>query len=456
MFLNPTYGYHEESDPTTDTISLAGLGMAGAITMGTNKITGLGDPGDPQDAATKNYVDNVASGLLWKPPVLVLNIVDDSDMSGADPTGMVAGDCYVVNNWLTEAGDGDIVEWSGSAWVVIQAATVDEPANGTRVVVKSSGALGSFLGQEDAIGTYNATLNTWSFEAPADGWAALVIGDGGIWADTGWTYNGTSWVQFTGAGQINAGAGLTKTGNTINVGNGDGIAVAADSIAVDLYATNPGLELTGTSPDKQLAVKYDGAHGIITGTSGLELEIDATPETLKVDADGLGVVGVPSLFKINDVAVSANVTSTNLGTLTAGSSSNADALHTHSGSDESKRIEATAVNNAEVTTGRVVRWSATADEIIHADNDVAENCRAIGVARTGGLIDPGTSEVVKYGVCAGVLSGATVNTPYFLGTNGALVLLASVPKPGQVIRIGYAVNATDLDIQIMDYGRRLV
>jgi hypothetical protein len=454
MFMNPDYGYHEESDPTSDTISLAGLTMAGNIGMGSHTITGLLDPLNAQEAATKAYVDNVASGLMWKPPVLVLNIVDDSDMGGADPTGMVKGDCYVVNNWLTQTSDGDIVEWSGTAWVVIQADTGGEPANGTRVVVKATGAAGSFATHANKIGTYNATLNTWSFEVPLDGWAALVNGDGGVWSDTAWTYNGSAWVQFSGTGQINAGAGLTKTGNTLDVGKGDGIAVGSDDIAIDLAASNPGLQLTGTSPNKKLSVLTDGAHGVIVGASGVELEIDLTPGTLKVDADGLGVTGLPSLFTINDSAVSANVTATNLGTLTAGSSSNADSLHTHSVA-EAQRIEGTHLNNAAVTAGRAVRWSGTANEVIHADNAAAANCRAIGVARTGGAANPGTSEVVKVGVCTAVLSGATVNTPYFLGTNGALVLLASVPNPGQVVRMGYAVNGTDLDVQIQDYGKKL-
>ena len=38
-------------------LSLTGGTMSGAIAMGTSKITGLGDPTNTQDAATKNYVD---------------------------------------------------------------------------------------------------------------------------------------------------------------------------------------------------------------------------------------------------------------------------------------------------------------------------------------------------------------------------------------------------------------
>lgn len=272
----------EAATPTLSEVLTAGAD-AGAIT-----ITNLGAPSDATDAATKGYVDSVATGLMWKPPVLVLNMVSDADQSGADPTGMVKGDCYVVDNWLTGT-DGDIVEWSGTAWVIIQANTAGEPANGTRVIVKSTGAAGSFAGQANKVGTYNATTNAWAFEAPADGWAALVIGNGGVWSDTGWTYTGSAWVQFTGAGQINAGSGLTKDGNTLNVGRGDGISVGNDTVNVDLTSSNPGLELTGTSGSKTLQVMADGAHGIVRGSTGVEIELAATAAKggLVVDSDGV-------------------------------------------------------------------------------------------------------------------------------------------------------------------------
>ena len=45
------------------TFKSSGATMTGAIAMGTNKITGLGDPSANQDAATKAYVDSTVSGF---------------------------------------------------------------------------------------------------------------------------------------------------------------------------------------------------------------------------------------------------------------------------------------------------------------------------------------------------------------------------------------------------------
>lgn len=464
VYHDPTGGFLDDQD-AADSISLGDLTVdgsgagSGTITLtGGGTLTGLPTtPSGATEAASKSYVDGLVSGIVWKENVSVMEMISDADQSGVDPTPVAAGETWVVNNWSTET-DGDIVEWSGSAWVTIVANSGGEPPDGTRVVVTDGTAAGSFAGEEGEIATYDATGNTWSFEDPADGWAVLVTGEASVNENTAWTWDSSAWIQFTGAGAINAGAGLDKTGNTIFVGNGDGIKVNADTLEVELSASTPGLELTGSSPNKTLQVLLDGAHGIIRGSSGIEIEIDDTPDTLDVDGDGLKVVGLPSLFKVNGTAVGSTVTAANLDTLTDGSSG--VTLHTHTPPAEveaADRIEDTHVNQATVTTGFAVRWGSVNNNILMADAVLAVNARAIGVARIGGAIDPGTSEVVKHGLCVGCLTPHAdtfaVNSEAFLGIAGALRLFANIPKPGRIIRMGYAANAADLDVQVMDLGR---
>lgn len=69
--IKPLYldleGFPAQSVPGVDTMVIAGLtvsgtlSMSGQIDMGTNKIINLDTPTDPGDAASKGYVDSVAS-----------------------------------------------------------------------------------------------------------------------------------------------------------------------------------------------------------------------------------------------------------------------------------------------------------------------------------------------------------------------------------------------------------
>jgi hypothetical protein len=472
LYMDDAEGFSVESDPTTDTMALAGATFSGDLAMtGGSEVTGLpATPSSNSSAASKEYVDSIASGIKWKDPVETMQLVGNATVAVINGLTPVAGDSYI----MTDAGTlttgslavvaGDVVEYSGTAWIKLTSGVGGFVPDGTRIAISTGTALVSpYTNSQDEgkVMVFDGTDNTGTATGDAeDGNAILAQDDAhvGYWDNLGFVYEGTvptgTWIQFTGAGTVNAGDGLDKSGNTIFVGNGDGIQVNANSLEVELTATTPGLELTGTSPDKTLQVAADGAHGIIRGASGMEIEIDDSPDTLDVDGDGLKVVGVPSLFKVNDTAVGATVTAANLDTLT--DTSNADALHSHSitAVEEAKRIEDTHTNNVAVSTGDAVRWSGVNNEITPADNSAAASARSIGIARVGGGASPATSEIVKQGVCPGVIAGATVNTPYYLGAAGALVVFASIPKPGRVVRMGFAKNATDLDVAIMDYGHK--
>ena len=85
------------------------------------------------------------------------------------------------------------------------------------------------------------------------------------------TFSGVGWAQFSGAGQVTAGTGLTKSGNTLNaIGTANRISVGADAIDIDsayvgqATITTLGTIGTGTWAATDVAVAHGG-----TGASSL-------------------------------------------------------------------------------------------------------------------------------------------------------------------------------------------
>lgn len=185
-------------------------------------------------------------------------------------------------------------------------------AVGNRVLVKNQ-----TNGAENGI--YIVQSTGWTRATDADDSIKLSSGtfvfveQGTANADSGWVLStedpitvGTTsltWVQFSGAGQITAGNGLTKTGNTLDVGAGAGIAVAADSIS-----------LTGQA----LALHNLATNGLIARTASGTVAARTTTGTANriTVTNGDGVSGNPTI----DIAsnyVGQN-TITTLGTVTTG------------------------------------------------------------------------------------------------------------------------------------------
>ena len=210
------------------------------VAWNSKRITGLLDPSGPQDAATKNYVDNIASGIDAKASVRAMTNANIT-LSGAqtiDAVALIAGDRVLVMGQTATATNG--------------------------VYVVAAGA--------------------WSRATDLDTWNELVsayvfVEEGASFADSGWlcTVNpggtiGTTpvtWVQFSGAGQITAGAGLTKTGNTIDaVGTAGRISVVADAIDIDsAYVGQTSittLGTIGTGTWNATTIREKGGSGAVT------------------------------------------------------------------------------------------------------------------------------------------------------------------------------------------------
>lgn len=179
------------------------------IDINAKKITSVAEPTGAQDAATKAYVDSVASGLDPKSNVKVLSDSNVASLSGLATTiDSVAvnsdGDRVLLTAQSTGSQNGIWVAHSG-AWT----RSADMPAG--------SGGAGAYCFIEQ--GTVYAALGFICTNAAGSD----IVGT-----------NTLTFQQFSGAGQVNAGAGMTKTGNTLNVGaNADGtIAVNSDDIQV--------------------------------------------------------------------------------------------------------------------------------------------------------------------------------------------------------------------------------
>tara|TARA_R100000655_G_scaffold10080_1_gene24585 strand:- start:3867 stop:8231 length:4365 start_codon:yes stop_codon:yes gene_type:complete len=133
---NLSWGTDNSTDPTK--LPLNGGTMAGAIAMGTNKITGMGDPTAAQDAATKTYVDTADS--------LKLNL------SG----GTLTGDLTINAQKDLRFADGD-----SSNWVGLQApATI--ASNFTLTLPATDGSTGQILKTDGSgnLGWVNDATNT--------------------------------------------------------------------------------------------------------------------------------------------------------------------------------------------------------------------------------------------------------------------------------------------------------
>jgi len=188
---------------------------AGNINVNSSRITGLSDPVDPTDAATKGYVDAARSGLDVKQSV-----------RAATTAPITLSGIQTIDNVALAAGDRILVKDQN-----------DQAFNGVYIV--------------DALAWTRA--DDFDDDEEVTAGVFFFVEEGQTHADSGWVLTadnpltvGTSqltFTQFSGAGQIIAGAALTKTGNQLDVAvalNG-GIEIAGDELQIKSSIAGTGL-----------------------------------------------------------------------------------------------------------------------------------------------------------------------------------------------------------------------
>ena len=240
-FATTAQGYRLDqfAVPTTD------------VSLNSNKLTNLTDPTNAQDAATKAYVDAARSGLDVKASVRATTTANIT-LSGTqtiDGVVLIAGDRVLVKDQSTGSQNGIYVVVSGGAW--------------TRAT--------------DADTSTEVTPGMFTF-----------VEEGTVNADSGWVLSTNSTItlgttslafaQFSGAGQITAGDGLTKTGNQFDV-------VTASATRIVVSADSIDLATTGVSASTYKSVTVDTYGRVTAGTNPTTLSGYGITDALSPSSD---------------------------------------------------------------------------------------------------------------------------------------------------------------------------
>lgn len=213
-------------------LALTGGTMFGPIAMNGFRITGMGDPLADQDAATKAYVDSVAQGLDAK-----------ASCQLATTANITLSGVQTVDGVVADTNDRVLVKNQTNA-----------AENGIYLV----NLFGAWARSPDA-NTWNELIAAYTFvekgATNANNGYVCTIQQGGTLGTTPVT-----WAQFSGAGQIDAGAGLTKSGNTLAVGTASSSRIVVNSDNIDLATT-------GVSANTYRSVTVDAYGRVTAGTN---------------------------------------------------------------------------------------------------------------------------------------------------------------------------------------------
>jgi hypothetical protein len=258
---------------TAGVLSVTGTGVssiAGNLDMTSNTIINLATPTNPTDAATKQYVDDIAQGL---------HTHDSCNAATNTTLATISGGTVTYNNGAS--GVGANLTTTGS-FTTIDGVTL---SNGMRILVKNE-ANSAHNGIYDRTSTTVLTRSS-DFDTPAEmaGGDFTFVSAGTLYDNTGWvmtdavTTVGTSpvpWVQFSGAGTYTAGTGLNLIGNQFNLANTAVTAGAYSLGAAVQSATFPPGSVTVDAQGRVTAINVSNITSASANGGGTLVERDGS------------------------------------------------------------------------------------------------------------------------------------------------------------------------------------
>ena len=383
----------------------------GQVHVGGFKIESLGTPTASTDAATKQYVDDLAQGLAIQAPAIVASTGTLATMSGGTVT---------YDNGT--AGVGATLTISGSTLTAIDGVTLTV---GDRIVIKNEAS-----SPNNGIYTYTSTTvltRATDFDTPTEmaGGDFVFIQQGTVYNDTGWvmtdpvTTVGTSdvtFVQFSGAGSFTAGSGLTLTGTVFSV-NTDNLTtdISGGNVVVKTSAqfTTPDIgAATGTS----LSATGNVAGGNLT-TAGV---VSATGNVIGGNITTAGVVAATGNVSGGNITTGAKVVAVG----------NIDSTSGIFNGDGFGLSNIPAANITGLSLSGIANGTSNVD-IAAADGNISMGVN--GVADIVIVADDGI-EVTGTTKSSGTVTASafTANTGIFTGNGSGLTALTGANVTGEV------------------------
>lgn len=214
-FLYATSDNTPEVKTRAEVMAILSGQAAANFSMGSNRITDASDPVDAQDLATKAFVESIAQGLN---PIADTVAMTTEALPACTYDNGAAG----VGATLTGNANGALSTQDGVTLTVDQRLLVKNQAADLQNGAYTLSTVG------DGSNPFVLTRATDMDSDPEIAHVFIFVSGGTAGSDTGWVCTnepeavdvGTdpiTFAQFSAAGHITAGTGLTKSGNTISV-----------------------------------------------------------------------------------------------------------------------------------------------------------------------------------------------------------------------------------------------